>query len=156
MSDHNQIFGFETDFAGTLRCIPMAVRLKLDLCGVKLSLRQWSQFTRDDRAELLDAPCEMADEQRSYHDRLVSLIEQRTGELAVELPIDPSPEWLDARRPPSRICDYAASRGLEPPTSRAWAALAPLRRFALFKLTRPGHDNDNFIPAMCEFGMLDP
>jgi hypothetical protein len=29
------------------------------------------------------------------------------------------------------------------------------QRFALFKLTRPNHDNDNFIPAMREFGLLD-
>ena len=34
------IFGFEADFARDLRCIPMAVRRKLDLVGVKLGLPQ--------------------------------------------------------------------------------------------------------------------
>lgn len=29
-----------------------------------------------------------------------------------------------------------------------------LQRFALYKLTRPGHDNDNFLPAMREFGLV--
>jgi hypothetical protein len=29
------IFGFEVDFGGTPRCIPMSVRLKLDLAGIK-------------------------------------------------------------------------------------------------------------------------
>jgi hypothetical protein len=32
--------------------------------------------------------------------------------------------------------------------------LSVLQRFALFKLTRPGHDNDNLEPAMREFGLL--
>jgi hypothetical protein len=31
-----RVFGFEADFAGDLRCLPMAVRRKLDLAGVKL------------------------------------------------------------------------------------------------------------------------
>ena len=35
-----------------------------------------------------------------------------------------------------------------------WAALAPLQRFALYKLTRPGHKNENFLPAMREFTLL--
>ena len=41
-----QLFAFESDFVATLRCVPMAVRFKLDRCGIKLSLRQWSRFSR--------------------------------------------------------------------------------------------------------------
>ena len=53
--DH--LFAFESDFVATLRCVPMAVRLKLDRCEIKLSLRQWSRFTPEDRRRLLAAPC---------------------------------------------------------------------------------------------------
>jgi hypothetical protein len=89
MMDDLQIFDFERDFAGSLRCIPMIVRFKLDQCGVKLSLRQWSQL---------------------------------------------------CQRP-----------GPRPPCLSIWARWTPLQRFALFKLTRAGHDNDNFGPALVEF-----
>lgn len=44
------LFDFERDFAGSLRCIPMIARQKLDIIGIKLSLRQWSRFTREERA----------------------------------------------------------------------------------------------------------
>jgi hypothetical protein len=37
-------FGFEADFTSDLRCIPMAVRRKLDLAGVKLKLQHWSEL----------------------------------------------------------------------------------------------------------------
>ncbi|GCD54512.1 hypothetical protein NBRC3188_3209 [Acetobacter pasteurianus NBRC 3188] len=47
------LFNFEMDFATSLRCIPMIVRMKLDLCGVKLSLRQWCRFTRQEQEILV-------------------------------------------------------------------------------------------------------
>ncbi|MDA0674030.1 MAG: hypothetical protein O3C67_10055, partial [Cyanobacteria bacterium] len=33
------------------------------------------------------------------------------------------------------------------------AGLIPLQRFALIKLSRPGHENRNFLPACQEFGL---
>ena len=155
MTDDGLIFDFERDFAGTLRCVPMVVRLKLDLCGVKLSLNQWSHLTREDRDQLLVRPCETDGQRSSYRDALVRLIADRTGQAASMLPIEAHPEWIDIGKVPDRLKAYAVERGAPPPSRDAWAALSPQRRFALFKLTRPGHDNDNFIPAMREFGLLD-
>jgi hypothetical protein len=31
--------------------------------------------------------------------------------------------------------------------------LTPLQRFALIKLTRSQHENNNFLPALIEFGL---
>ena len=44
LGDELRIFDFEADFAHGLRCIPMVVRLKLDRCLIRLSLKQWSRF----------------------------------------------------------------------------------------------------------------
>lgn len=154
MQDDQTLFEFETDFAGTLRCIPMIVRLKLDLCGVKLSLRQWSRFDRDDRARLVADPCESDSEVQAYRLHLVDLIVRRVGEAAVDLPVEAAPAWGDASRVPERIADYAAGLDLPPPRVEQWRALTRLQRFVLFKLSRPGHDNDNFVPAMREFRLL--
>jgi hypothetical protein len=35
-----------------------------------------------------------------------------------------------------------------------WQQLKPVRRFALIKLSRPGHENKNFKPALKEFGLV--
>ncbi|WP_347881158.1 hypothetical protein [Agrobacterium sp. GD03992] len=32
--------------------------------------------------------------------------------------------------------------------------MTDLQWFMSLKLTRPGHDNENFVPAMLEFGIL--
>jgi hypothetical protein len=35
-----------------------------------------------------------------------------------------------------------------------WASLTPLQRFALIKLSRSGHENRNFLPALQEFDLV--
>jgi len=146
------IFQFERDFAGSLRCIPMAVRLKLDQCGVKVSLRQWSRFDHDDRARLLAAPCDGADG-GAYRQQLVELIRLRTGQEAEYLPIEPYPPWEDTQRVPEQIQQFAANNGVPAPDLEQWRALTVLQRFALLKLSRAKHDNVNFVPALHEFGL---
>jgi hypothetical protein len=153
-ADANQIFDFERDFAGSLRCIPMFVRLKLDLCGIKLSLRQWSRFDRDDRTELVVRPCDKLEYRASYRSRLERLIRTKAGEEPRPLPpLDELP-WANTTEVPAPVSAEAVRRGLAPPEPAAWAALTRLERFALVKLTRPGHDNDNFAAAMREFGLM--
>jgi hypothetical protein len=154
MMNDNQLFAFEDDFVASLRCIPMAVRLKLDRSGIKLSLRQWSRFSREDRAELLDTPCGSAVEVCAYHDRLVELVAQRANEAAKPLPEPPTVLWELIGEAPPVVAAYAQSVGVPPPTDYQWRRLTELQRFVLIKLTRDNHDNVNFVPAMREFGLV--
>lgn len=153
-STDTQMFAFESDFVATLRCVPMAVRLKLDLCGIKLTLRQWSRFTRGDRFALLMRRCAGPGEIAAYREVLTALIAARTGEVARVLAETPCGGWDLAERTPEVVANYARSLGLAPPTAGQWAALSRLQRFALIKLTRDNHDNVNFEPAMREFGLI--
>ncbi len=149
-----RLFAFESDFVATLRCVPMAVRLKLDRCAIKLSLRQWSRFTRTDRQHLLEAPCRAPAEVEAYRTELVELIALRARELAKPLVDPPTPIWEQSGGPPTAVSIFARSLGISPPSEEGWRALAELQRFALIKLTRDNHDNVNFVPAMREFGLL--
>lgn len=153
MLTERPIFDFESDFAGTLHCIPMIVRFKLDQCGIKLTLKQWNRFASDERRELVTRTCNTPQQVQSYGEYLARLIETRASSTVILAPMDANPEWADSQQVPFRISSYAAARGLRPPSLAQWALLTPLQRFALFKLTRAGHDNDNFIPALREFGL---
>lgn len=149
--DALQIFEFERDFAGSLRCIPMVVRFKLDQSGVKLSLRQWSRFGRDGREQLVRMPCAEPGEIAGYRAFLIGLIEACADEPVKTMEIDSQPEWACVDHIPGRVLSQAEACSLEPPSLSAWCAWTPLQRFALYKLTRTGHDNDNFGPALLEF-----
>jgi hypothetical protein len=148
------VFAFELDFGGTLRCIPMSVRMKLDQTGIKLSLKQWNKLPAEGRRQLVERTCDELAEIESYKWYLVSLIEKFTVTPVEPVPVDDSPPWADPAVVPERICVWARNLGVASPSREQWAKLTPLQRFALFKLTRPGHSNDNFIPAMREFSIL--
>jgi hypothetical protein len=146
-------FQFEQDFVESLRCIPMQVRYKLDTCGIKLKLHQWNQFTQSDREALVTEPCD-SDSVLSYQTLVRQIIHDRTGETASELAIEPSPPWLDGSTIPESVQTKAKTVGvkLQP---QQWEALAPLPRFALIKLSRSGHENNNFLPALKEVHLAE-
>lgn len=153
-SPYPGVFAFEVDFGGTLRCIPMSVRLKLDQIGIKLSLKQWNRLPPDARRELTERPCDDAARTASYKQYLIELVERYTRSPVEPAAVDDSPAWADTAQVPERVNAWARGLGVFPPSPAQWAALAPLQRFALFKLTRPGHSNENFIPAMREFSLI--
>ena len=150
MSD---FFEFEADFVESLRCIPMQVRFKLDTCGVKLKLHQWSLFNADDRVQLVDRACVSGAEIQAYRAFLEALILLRSGEVASGLAIDPEPPWFNDLVIPDSVMKKAESVGAVLLGSQ-WAMLDPLRRFALIKLSRSNHENTNFRPALEEFGLV--
>jgi hypothetical protein len=146
----SEFFQFESDFVESLRCVPMQVRLKLDTCGMKLKLPQWNKFNQDDRQLLVDTPCETDSEAADYRELLYHMVLQRTGDTATDLAIDPHPDWEDVTIIPDSVQEKAQDVGVTLSQTQ-WASLTLLRRFALIKLSRSGHENTNFLPALKEF-----
>ncbi|MBC6421375.1 MAG: nitrate reductase associated protein [Hormoscilla sp. SP5CHS1] len=145
-------FQFEADFVDSLRCIPMQVRLKLDTCGVKLKLSHWHQFSQEERQILVELPCNKSEEVQAYGKFTQQLVTERTGKSASVLPIDPHPAWMDATVIPTSLEEKAREFDVTI-TLEQWADLTPVERFALYKLSRPSHENKNFLPALKEFNL---
>ena len=146
-------FEFEADFVDSLRCIPMQVRCKLDTCGIKLKLSDWNRMTTDERQALVELPCTTKTEIQSYREYIEQLIIQRTGTPTKKLPIEPHPAWLDSATVPASLQKKAQEIGVTL-TQQNWAGLTPLQRFALIKLSHPGHENQNFNRAIIEFHLF--
>lgn len=146
-------FEFEADFVNSLRCIPMQVRYKLDTCGIKLKLSDWNHMTLVERENLVELPCTTETEIQLYQNYLQELILQRTGTPATNLPIEPDPAWMDATNIPVSLQEKVQEIGVEL-TLEKWANLTPLQRFVLIKLSRPGHENQNFPRAIAEFHLI--
>ncbi|MGL5805072.1 MAG: nitrate reductase associated protein [Xenococcaceae cyanobacterium] len=153
MSDEQSFFAFEADFVDSLRCIPMVVRMKLDTCGVKLKLAHWNQFDEIEKQALIEKPCENVEESSQYREFLQNLVEKQTGVPAGELPIESNPAWLDINVVPIAIQEKATELNLKISLEQ-WQQLTPLQRFALIKLSRPSHENHNFLPALKEFQLI--
>ena len=145
-------FQFEQEFIDSLRCIPMGVRLKLDTCGVKLKLKHWHQFTQAERQTLMTLACETQASILAYKNHLQSLVTHYTGQPAKEIAVAAEPPWLGAAIP-EQVKQQAVDHNVNI-SGDAWQSLTPAQRFALIKLSRPSHENRNFIPAMKEFGLV--
>lgn len=152
-AEDNLFFQFEQEFIEDLRCIPMIVRFKLDTCGIKLKLAQWNQFSEDEREQFTFQPCSSEDEIEDYREFLQDLIFMYSETEAAEVPVDENPPWLDEAKIPSDLVKKAKS--CEATISlKQWKGLSPLQRFALIKLSRPSHENKNFVPALQEFQLV--
>ena len=150
----SRVFRFEADFAGDLRCLPMAVRRKLDLAGVKLKLVHWHGLTDEERRRLLAWPDD-ADSLAALRQWLL----ERSHSLpqGPARPLAPAEEadWQRAAALPEVLATSCRELGLALRPD-AWSGLDELQRFALVKLSHPGHEHRNLPMALEEFAQLAP
>ncbi len=151
--ENARFFGFESDLERSLACIPLAVRFKLDKCGIKLSLDQWQKLPEGNRRNLLNTRCESGVEIACFRRALETLIRAEFGDEPSRIAVDKALAW-DAREVPPQVTRRTVELGGIPPTTPQWRTLTPLARFALVKLSRDGDHGRNLKPALREFGLL--
>ncbi|MEM9770174.1 MAG: nitrate reductase associated protein [Cyanobacteria bacterium P01_D01_bin.73] len=144
-------FDFERDFVDSLRCIPMRVRYNLDRCGIKLKLHHWHHLTEEERRFLVALPCDGEANRANYRKTLREMVQLRSREVPKDLPVDPSWPWQGEFLPAETVDQ--AKRVEVSLSDEQWRSLSEIQRFVLVKLSRPGHENRNFIPALREFGL---
>lgn len=150
------LFDFEQNGGYPLRRIPMIMRMKLDICGLRISLAAWQALRRDEREALVAMPFASDEEREAFRARLIAMLAPYGDdpEKAVEqVDIDPSPAWQQEKAVPQDVIDTLNALSLPAITQAQWASLSVLQRFALSKLTRPGHKNAKLLPALREFGL---
>ncbi|MEB3105405.1 MAG: nitrate reductase associated protein [Cyanobacteriota bacterium] len=145
-------FGFEADFTSDLRCIPMAVRRKLDLAGVKLKLQHWNELDGAERAELL-AWSDDAAAIEALRQHLLARTSSLSAGQAKELPRPNGEPWQQTNHLPEVLIASCAQLGLSL-LAGGWRSLDELQRFALVKLSHPGHEHRNLARALAEFGLV--
>jgi hypothetical protein len=135
-------FEFEKDLYETLEFIPLSVRRKLDLAGVKLHLKDWQALSRPERMVICHFPVASPEECGVLADFLRDAVKSRTGtDLAATKPAAP-----DAGIMPPEVASLIAE--LKLPHER-WALFDPDERFALARMARGGHEK--FMSAWFEF-----
>lgn len=151
-SDSSRLFLFESDLASSMRRLPLAVRRKLDRCGIHLSLMGWQRMSKVARTELLILPADSVRERSYFITRLNRLL--RVTGHADELSNHSGgahSEWRDLTKVPEAVQEELARVRPDLDLNLVrWAALSELERFALVKLSRPGHANRGFELLVAE------
>jgi hypothetical protein len=142
-------FKFEAEFYPNLVRVPVHVRMKLDLTGVKISLEDWLSFTYEERNVLCHLPADTQEEQqvfisyvdylsRSYRGRHVA----RTAPLARAV-------WDTPDAVPGPVAERSAV-ARQPLTAAEWIRCQPVERYALYKTALSKNDSGTFLTLLNE------
>lgn len=149
-----QYFKFEEDFIeDNVRCIPMIVRFKLDACGIKLKLGEWSKMIVMERVNLAEYPCYTNEEVMAYRKYVQQIVQLRANQDATALQIEKNPAWATITELPALLLEKLREFNLSISLSQ-WKSLNTLQRFSLQKLSSASHESKNFLKALKEFNLV--
>jgi hypothetical protein len=124
-------FAYEAEFYPALNRLPLHVRMKLDLTGIKISLKDWLAFSFEERTALCHLPIEAVDERQAFTSYLDFLSRKYCGEPVATTEVMANALWdqTDVPEPVTRK-SAATSRAV---TLDEWSLWQAHQRYALYK-----------------------
>ncbi len=123
-------FTFEEETDRTLECVPLAVRRKLDLAALKISLAGWQSLSRAQRLALCHLPVDGEGDLGVYREVLAAFAAEKDVELKPLPALDT--EACSDRDVPPRVAERAAALGIALEHD-AWRGLDEETRYCLWK-----------------------
>jgi hypothetical protein len=142
-------FRFESDCYPTLSRIPLYVRMKLDLTGIKISLNDWLSFGFEERTALCHLPVDLEDEKDAFRSYLHYLSRKYRGAPAPATAPVSSSLWDDPSLVPQPVADKKLGNS-EPVTINEWASFASYQRYALYKTAISKNEPGEFFAVLSQ------
>lgn len=124
-------FRYETEIYPRLSRLPLDVRRKLDLAGLKISLQDWLALAFEERNVLCHLPVESAEERQVFAAYLDFLSRKYQGKSVEVTEAMDSALWSAERVPPP-VAQKSAS-WLNAVTIDEWRRWQAHQRYALYK-----------------------
>ncbi len=143
-----RVFAFEGEESERLEWIPLDVRRRLDLAGVRLSLAGWQAMPLHARARLCEAPVDRETDVAAYAEAVRAAAPAEAVTPIAKVPFDQRP-WTDAG---PRVAERARALGVDVDLAR-WAELDDAARYALHRLSDPKKSEAKLRAALAELGL---
>jgi hypothetical protein len=140
----------ESDIYPSLSRIPLHVRMKLDVTGIKISLKDWLAFSIDERTVLCHLPVETEEEKQVFSSYLDFLSRRYRGAPAATTAALSSSIWEIAHQVPIPVAGKSASQ-IPPITIEEWRHWQSHQRYALYKTALSQSDPEQFFAVLKEF-----
>ena len=142
-------FRCESEFYPALSRLPLHVRMKLDLAGIKFSLKDWLAFSFEERTVLCHFPMDTEDEQQAFIAYLEFLSRKYLGApLALTAPANRL-LWDNADPIPQPVVEKSAARN-QAVTRAEWARWNSCYRYALYKTAISKNEPEAFYDLLGE------
>lgn len=138
MIKHRYLLAFEHASDPDLEFIPMAVRMKLDLVGCKISLTQWQQLSPASRSQLTGMQLVGPEYSCLFRQSLDNALKLAGCRPSEDLPLakrDQLIAWWD----PDQLPRELRARWEELELDTKWRALNAFGRYVAWSLLRKGH-----------------
>jgi hypothetical protein len=123
-------FKFEAEFYPSLTRVPVHVRMKLDLTGVRISLEDWLSFIYEERDVLCHLPADTPEEQQVFISYIDYLCRNHRGrDVARTAPLLRA-VWDTPDAVPRPVAEKSAITK-RPLTAAEWTRCQPFERYAL-------------------------
>ncbi len=142
-------FQSEAEFARDLNQLPLYLRMKLDLTGVKLSLKQWLAFAFEERRILCHLPIDNDEELVAFVEYLSFLCNHYHASAAQRfLPLSPA-LWNTAHLIPEPALELSRKTG-QAIVLDEWRHWQFHERYALYKTAGSKNEPEKFFAILSE------
>lgn len=142
-------FRYESEFYPTLSRVPLHVRMKLDLTGVKISLGDWLSFSFEERTVLCHLPVQAKEEQQAFVNYLHFLSQKHRGAPAAMTQAMSISLWDNPNQVAEPVAQRSGERG-QSVTSEEWKRWKSHQRYALYKTAVSKSDPEQFFAVLAE------
>jgi hypothetical protein len=145
-------FRYESEYYPTLSRLPLHVRMKLDLTGVKISLDDWLFFSFAERTVLCHLPCDSDEEKGAFRGYLDFLSQRYRSAPAGATEIMDSALW-ERSRVPAAVREKSAESSAAI-TATEWLGWESHQRYALYKTAISKSQPEAFTDVLDELRQL--
>lgn len=142
-------FAYESEFYATLSRVPMSVRMKMDLTGVKISLDDWLAFSFEERMVLCHLPVDTEEEKQVFISYLDFLSRGYCGgPMDLTQALDSS-LWNDLSQVPPAVAEKSTLKG-RGVAREEWTRWKFHERYAVYKTAIAKRDTEAFFALLSE------
>jgi hypothetical protein len=141
-------YRYEAEFYRTLNRIPLDVRMKLDLTGLKISLKDWLAYSFEERTVLCHLPVESVEERQAFTAYL-QFLSRKNNAATVEATDPLDPESWSAANVPAAVAQKSAAC-FNAVMLAEWRRWEPHQRYALYKTAISKSQPEAFADVLAE------
>jgi hypothetical protein len=142
-------YTYERDIYPRLDQLPLNTRMKLDLTGVKISLRQWLAFNLVERQVLCHLPVRTVEERDVFSAYADFLCMSHTGVPAKRFPPLSAALWDDPDRVPDPVVERSRAHG-QAISLDEWKHWHFHQRYGLYKTAISKNEPEKFAALLTE------
>jgi len=142
-------FQHEQQFYPQLDRLPLYARMKLDMTGVKLSLRQWLAFSLEERRVVCHLPVDSSEERQTFVEYINFLCRNHAAGLTQMMAPLSAALWDTPGRVPPAVVESSTARE-RAVTLDEWTRWRFHERYALYKTAMSKNEPEEFSAVLLE------